>query len=768
MRLIFVLLVLIVSLQSSAQNSISYDLTVREGLIDNSVYTTTQDKRGFMWFGTWKGLCSYDTRGFKTYKNDPKNPRSISSDFIRSSFLDSKGILWIGTNWGLNRYDPLTDSFDRFFKNTSNENSLGDNTIWCLMEDRKGNLWMGTSNGISRLSTRKGTVSIKRFLYSKDLSKKKWDITSIYIAPDGFVWAVGSNELIGIDPDRDEPIYRSMTRDKASNQKKLDILAIYGDTSGNIWVGSRDSGIGKFDRKTKQFLSFRSVPMVNGEKMDFLMVDKISASVKGDLWLRTNQGLLNFDPLAGKFKNQAPGPIQDNRSTDQGILDLYVDNKDGLWVGTFADGVKYITPHSNFFVRVPASIGEIAMQQVLQDGNGGLWFQAYGSDRFGNKNSIWFRSNKGHTLLNPGPVTGGESTRSYFDGSGNLWVGLVKNILIKYKVVAGKLVEQNRYVLPVTNMHARDWITAIAEDKKGLVVGTYYNGLYCFDSVKDRFIAYQSGSGIVKWADDKHISFLLKDSRDNLWIGSSFGISIVDSTKSKIIRFQTANKIQESATTRTVNSIHQDNEGRIWIILSNDGLYLYDSVNHKLIPKNQSKDISGHNITNLQHDNNGNLWLSNELGLVEFNTKKSTTRQYFYNEGIPGSRIMSNSAIMAKDGAIFVTTNSGAFYFYPDQIPFNRQPPAVVFTDLRLFNKPVTVDDETGLLKTKLSESDAISFHHDQSIFSVDFAVLNFTHPEKNRYAYKLDGFEKDWNYVKTPTASYTNLPAGTYTLLIK
>jgi ligand-binding sensor domain-containing protein len=769
MRLFYTLiLVLLAGIQSSGQNAVSYSLTIRDGLIDNSVYTTVQDKRGFIWFGSWKGLCSYDTREFKNYKNIPSDPRSISSDFIKSSFLDSKGVLWIGTNWGLNRYAPLTDSFDRFYKDEYNNNSLTDNAIMCLTEDNSGNLWIGTSNGISRLSIIDGNVSIKRFLYSKDPLKKKWEVTSICVDPDGTVWAIASNDLISIETNQVNPQYQIIPPGNGSRTDEKQFLVIHKDRKGNIWVGSKARGIAKLDPKTKQFHPFKNLPTINGGKKTFLLVNRIVSSRNGELWLGTDQGLLNFDPSSNKFSSPSRPQNRDNKSSDHGILDLYVDPQDGLWVGTFADGVKYIPSHFNFFVPIPTSTGEYAIQQVLLNHHGELWFQAYGSDPLGNKNSTWFSFDKVNTMLKNSSVTPGECARSYIDSAGNLWVGLFGNILIKYKIVNDGLVQLNRYILPPTNELIRDWITSFAEDSNGLVVGTAYNGLYYLHSKNDRFLPYDISFGNKEWSHVKHISFLMKDSKDNLWIGTKFGVSIVDRSKAKITRLQTANKIQQSASTRTVNSIHEDNMGRVWIILSNDGLYLYDYATNKFIPKNQSKDISGHNILNLQHDNSGNLWLSNELGLVEYNTEKSTTRQYFYNEGIPGSRIMSNSAIKTKDGAIFITTNSGAFFFYPDQIPFNKQPPPVVFTDLKLFNKPVTVGDETGLLKTKLSESTELTFHHDQSIFSVDFAVLNFTNPEKNQYAYKLEGFEKDWNYVKNPTSTYTNLPAGTYTLLIK
>jgi ligand-binding sensor domain-containing protein/signal transduction histidine kinase/CheY-like chemotaxis protein len=769
MRFIFVLILLLrTGSQLSAQNAVSYSLTVREGLIDNSVYATVQDKRGLMWFGTWKGLCSYDTRGFKAYKNDPDNPRSISSDFIRSSICDSKGVLWFGTNQGLNRYDPLTDSFDRFFKSETDGNTLSDNTVLCFLDDRKGNLWIGTGNGLSRLATVDGSVRMERLLYTNDPSEKKSDVTSIYEDPEGIIWVVASNELVGIDLRHGKPKYQFVPGKISGDRGSGSILAMYGDKNGKIWVGSKNKGIGQFDRKTKQFHSFRSATGLNADKPDFLMVEKMVPSMNGDLWLRTNQGLLCFDPKADQFKDYRANPAKENSVPIGGILDLYVDPQDGLWVGTFADGVKYMTKHAHFFVSVPASTGEVAMQQVLQDANGSLWFQSYGNDGSGNRNSTWFRFNKEHSRLQPGPVVNGYCSRAYFAKDGTLWLGLFTNVLVRYQVLPDKLVELNRYQLPPTNTHVRDWITDMTEDKNGLVVGTYYNGLYTFDSESNQFKDYHTRLNPKQRLNDRHISFLLKDSKDNLWIGTSFGIYNVDHKTNKLTRFQTATKVQESATNRTVNSIHEDSQGRIWVILSNDGLYLFDAERNRFIPKNQSGAIAGHNIMNLQHDQKGNLWLDNELGLVEYNTTTNTTRQYFYHEGIPGSRIMSNSSVKTRDGAIYMTTNAGAFYFDPERVPFNQQPPAVAFTDLRLFNKPVTAGDQTGLLTTKLSETRELVFHHDQSIFSIDFAVLNFIQPEKNQYAYKLEGLEKDWNYVKNPTATYTNLPAGTYALLIK
>jgi signal transduction histidine kinase/ligand-binding sensor domain-containing protein/AraC-like DNA-binding protein len=760
--------VLLSGFRISAQNSVSYSLTVREGLIDNSVYATVQDRRGFMWFGTWKGLCSYDTRGFKMYKNDPANPRSISSDFIRTSICDSKGNVWFGTNWGLNRYDPMTDSFDRFFKSDADEKTLGDNTILCFLEDRKGSLWIGTGNGVSRLRTIGGTVRVDRYLYAGDSSVKKKEVSSMYEDADGVIWTVASNELVGIDLRHQNPQYHFVPGIISGKQANGSILAIHGDKGGKVWVGSKENGLGEFDPITKRVHSFRTSTFANKGHVNFLTIDKIVSADKGELWLRTNQGLLGFDPVTNQFKPFPMDPVKENRIPEWGILDLYVDAEGGLWVGTFADGVKFVTRHANFFVSIPVSTGETGMQQVLLDKNGELWFQSYGNGPAGTRNNTWYRFNQEHSELKPGIVLEGDCSRAYFDKQGTLWLGLFSNVLVQYRVLADKFIEINRYQLPSKNTDVRDWVTYFAEDQHGLVVATYYNGLYTFDSESQQFKDYNIRLKGNQRLNERHVSFLLNDSKDNFWIGTSFGVYQISSGTNKLTRFQTANKVQESATTRTVNSIHEDNQGRIWIILSNDGLYLFDAERKRFIPKNQSAEIAGHNITNLQHDQSGNLWLDNELGLVAYNPSKNTTRQYFYNEGIPGSRMMSNSCVLTSNGAIFMTTNAGAFYFYPEHIPFNSKAPQVAFTDLKLFNKPVSVGDETGLLTTKLAETKELIFHHGQSIFTIEFAVLNFIHPEKNQYAYRLEGLEKEWNYVRNPVATYTNLPAGTYNLLIR
>ncbi len=770
-RLIYLLIILLFGINITPQvnASVSYSLTIQEGLIDNSIYTIAQDKRGFMWFGSWKGLSRYDTRGFKNYKNDPNDPRSISSDFIKSSYTDSRGMLWFGTNWGLNRYDPVTDSFERFFKDDSNKNSLGDNTILSFMEDRKGNLWIGTDNGLSRLRISDGKVSFSRFLYAKSPSQKNKDITSIYEDPEGKIWVVASHELMSIDLTGDQPQFQLIPfKDNAGEQLFKSILSLYGDKEGNMWIGSDRHGIGKFDRKTKQFHSFRNAPENIGRKAGFLMVQQIVSTKNGILWLRTNRGTICFNASTDKFEVCSPGMLKENRLPDHGILRLYVDSHDNVWAGTYADGVKYIPPYSDFFTPIPVQDGDVGIQQVLQSPKGELWFQSYGNDESGGKKSTWLRVKKEENVLVPSATVPGDCSRSYFDSQGNLWLGLFGNILVNYKVESGRLIELGRYQLPHVSKNIADWITAFTEDKNGLVVGTANNGLYIFDSAKRAFLPYRIISRTQSGVLQKHITFLLNDSKDNLWVATSYGVTKVNGKTGKRQYFETANSVQESASTRTVNSVQEDNKGRIWMILSNDGLYMFDEAKNQFIARNQSKEINGHNITNIQHDNNGNLWLSSELGLVEYNTEKNTSRQYFFHEGIPGTRMMSNSVVKGNDGVLFFTTNNGAFYFNPNQIPFNNEPPPLAFTDLRLFNKAVVAGDQTGLLQHSFPETTEITFHHNQSIFSIDFAVLNFTNADKNQYAYKLDGLETEWNYVKTPTATYTKLPSGKYTLLIK
>lgn len=759
------LLLLLLLVDGRSQNSVSYSLTVREGLVDNSIYTITKDRKGFMWFGSWKGLCRYDTKGFKIYKNEPDNPNSLSSDFVKSSFVDSKGSLWIGTSLGLNRYNPITDSFERFFNDTLNNNSLSDNTILSFLEDRHGNLWVGTDNGLNRIKYINGKLTTHRFLYSDQSSTKKKQITSIYEDPDGIIWTVASNELMSVSLNKGKPVYQIIPFTNASGKREFSsVTALHGDKNGNMWIGSATNGLIKFDRKNKQFHSFRSLSNEIGAGL--LKVNQIVSAKNGNLWLRTNRGALYFDISKDKLETLVQGNSKNEPLPERETMSLYVDTNDVAWLGTYADGVEYISKDSGIFVSLNAQDGEYAFQQVLQDSNGKLWFQSYSNDKSGNRQSSWFELDKSRTKLVFNQVAEGNCSRSYFDSHGALWLGLINNVMVRYKVISGKLVESGRYTLPHVSSNRQDWVTTITEGKNGLIVGTANNGLYVFDGNANQFVHYDFGS--KEGRNQKHITSLLKDSNHNLWVGTSFGVTLIDAVKRKKIFFKTADFVQESASTRTVNSILEDNEGRIWMILSNDGLYLFDSAKKRFISKSQSMDIRGHNITNLQHDNDGNLWLSNELGLVRYNIKKSTTLQFFYSEGIPGSRMMSNSVVKTKAGALVFTTNNGGFYFYPNQIPFNHRVPPIVFTDLRLFNKPVAANDHTRILTSSLSETDRITFRHNQSIFSVDFAVLNFTNPEKNQYAFKLDGFEKEWNYVNNPTATYTNLPAGNYTLLIK
>ncbi len=235
-----------------AQNSISYGLNNRDGLVNNSVYSIAQDKRGFMWFGSWKGLSSYDTRGFKTYRNSAGNSSSLSSNYITTSFCDSRGSLWFGTTLGLNRYNASKDSFERFYWNQSDPNTLGANVIWCFDEDQAGNLWVGTTDGISRVTVKNDVVSIKRYLYPDYSTKTGFTVTSIYASPDGIIWAIGSSELIRLDPRQEKSIYRIIPFLDARKQM-VPIYTIHGDKKGNIWIGSKEMGLSKFDPKSEHF-----------------------------------------------------------------------------------------------------------------------------------------------------------------------------------------------------------------------------------------------------------------------------------------------------------------------------------------------------------------------------------------------------------------------------------------------------------------------------------------------------------------------------------
>lgn len=750
--LLFTLLLWILSslFCNSASAQTFKHFTENEGAPYTTVFDIVQDKNGFMWYSTSMGLYRYDTKTFKRYFSIADDSSTLSNNYIKSLFCDSKGILWAGTIDGLNRYDRDSDTFTRFKHNPKDQNTIIDDNINDIKEDSQKRLWIATSQGLDMLKDVDKRVKIVHYLNNQGVALEQ-EVNKIAIADKGQLWLATKNGLLRMVLNgKIEGIF------KANSDTRLpslnDFNSIYSDNTGNLWLGSRMGGLARFNIKSGIFTvidSFldpnRNLPVISGFVPD--KQDKV--------WIATQSGLAYFDLKTFQTIWYVNKPENHYSLSDNSLLAIYKDNQGGIWLGSYFQGIHYLNGKTSFFSNAPFFLNS-SVPSVFLNGWMGitptdkLWVIAEDKsqimmfDKKTNKTTI-HNLKLGFSLY---------SNHFFVDENDVVWYSGNRS-LSSFAIKTGKL-QDYKISYSTAPFPKKDRVYRMIQDSKGNLWLTGGFGLIRFDKEKENF----------HYTKIKEVSVcIFEDSKGNIWVGGKNKIWYLKGGSNNIQEVEIVKK--EPSGSENILRIVEDAEGRIWHNTINS-LKQYDKKSNKFINITPN-GIDLQEFVDIQADNEGYLWLSLGTKLVRYLPKNGISQKYTYVDGLPQNGFMhTNSAVKDKQGYFYYTTNKNMFSFNPNNITPDAIEAPIVLSTLKLFNKEVNVKDKTGIIKKEISQEKELVFRHDQDIFTLDFALLSYSKSDQNQYSYMLEGFEKSWNDVKTPSATYTNLPSGKYTFLVK
>jgi len=771
MQLLFTIVFSCFFLSSFAQLSFDH-LSVTNGLSQSTVLSIWKDSRGYMWFGTRDCLNRYDGRGVKIYHTDPDDPSTISSeDYIYALLEDKKQNLWIGTQNGLNRYIPEQDAFERIPYNQKDPNSISDKIILSIFSDSKGKVWFGTNLGLSMLEN-PASRKFKRFFQKDGLAGNS--VYAVFEDSKGNIW-VGTTEGLTRMTLKNGRYAFTTFRNNPADPKSISgnlIRAIAEDKQGRIWIGTEADGLNLFIPESASFIRFKYNP-ANTQGLSNNIVRKITVSKKGDLWIATMNGLNILDPNTLRFTDFKHDSDNRKSLSDNSIKDIYEDDQGSVWVGTNFGGVN--VTHSNTipftvykYNKYRNSISSDIISVIEGDEKGNLWIgtEGHGLNYFNTKTGQFKKYV--NDARDPGSLGSNTIKAIFRDSKNRIWIGLFQGGLELFNPNTDKF---KHYQPDPLNPKALSfgYVSSIAEDDKGrLLVGTSSKGLNIFDPQLESFSVISdlpTSSGLR--LSSSYIRFAYTDSKKNLWVGTPKGLNLLR-YQSRQFKFFFKSSNKDSLKSGQVNCIREDQKGNIWVGSLRGGLSLYHPKTNSFTTFTKADGLASDNIIDILVDNDGNLWLSTDRGLTKFDVKRKTFKNYNIADGLPANEFNFNSAYKDKDGKLYFGSYNGLVTFVPRDIKENANIPKIVFSGLKLFNKPVAINGPDHLLKEDISFTREITFSAGQNIFTIDFLALSYIQPQRNKYAYKLEGFEKDWNYVNIPSATYTNLPSGKYKFLVK
>lgn len=750
-------------LKSAAQSFEHY--YTFSGLSQSTILSIGKDGSGFMWFGTRDGLNRFDGHSFKVYQYQPQDPYSISSsDYIYALFTDSRGDLWIGTRNGLNRYLPGKDGFERL-TSSSQPGSLSDNNVFCICQDHAGRIWVGTNNGLDMLESPDGRFFHRFPNFSNN------HIYAIYEDANHQLWIGTTRGLVRMWQQDGRWRTRIYVHQRNDPQSLADnsVKAITGDKNGNIWVGTEDGGMDRLSVASGTFTHYAHSSDPNSISSD--NVRKIITGKDGRLWIATIDGLNIFDTTTKRFTVIRHSQDNGQSLSDNSIKDIYQDDAGSLWIGTMYGGVNVL--HSGavpftVYAHNPFTLNTVSaniISAILPDNNN-LWIGTEGQGlNFYNRSVNQFV----HYKHDPG---NGQSLSSDFikalvkGKDGGIWIGAYLGGVDLYNP-QNKTFTHFRHIIGNPNTLSSDNVTSLFIDASGKLWAGTADGLNIFDTSVNNFRKIHAGELADNDLCSPSIRTIFEDSRHNLWIGTVNGINFLKPGSRHWQDFLQTKDIASGAISGYIDCIFEDRENQIWVGSYRGGLNLYLPGKQSFKNISEKDGLVSNNILSIQQGNNDRLWISTDKGLTYYDPRAHSIKNFDVSDGLPSNEFNYNSSAKDNDGNLYFGSYGGLVSFLPDAISQNKVPPKMVLTDIKIFNKSV-LDSNNRFHIANIASLDKIDFRYNQNVFTINFAALNYIHPQRNRYAYKLKGFEKEWNYTSEPAATYMNLPAGSYTLLIK
>ncbi len=738
-------------------------LSVADGLSNSTIQCILQDRRGYMWFGTSNGLNRYDGYQFTVYKNDPNDSHSINDSEILALLEDRQGYLWIGTRrGGLNRYDRLRDQFTYFIPDTSSEGRVTSAMVWCLFEDSEGQLWVGTSYGLYLFHQESKTFTRYQHHSSDHTSISDNVIRAIFEDRKKRLWIGTNNGLNLVNRETGKFTRYFYDPGNIGGSGYNEVRAIYEDAHGSLWIGSYFGGILQFNPEKAMFKRY-SHDATKRNTISNNHVLCINGDAKNLLYIGTENGGLNiFDISKQEFSHHVLDINEENSITCNSIYSVYFSRDSILWLGTFNGGVNYSSKQTQVFRHYKVTktgLNNPYVLSIAEDHDGNLWIGTDGGGlNFFNRSTGQFKHFQ-HDENDPNSLSVNEVTAVFVDSRDQIWVGTYLGGLDLLDRQTGNFTHFRHDPRDSLSIQ-HDFVQSIFEDSQGNLYIGLFSGMDCYHRAMQKFSRFPYpiiSSGMLS---------MIEDHRSNLWVGTYYGLSLIDKKAFRVTNYLHDFNDKNCSVPSNINTLYEDSSGHLWLGTLK-GLYRFDRETQQFIRYTLSDGLPNNNVAGIVEDRHGNLWLSAGYSILKMvDAINFPDKPNFINLGtFDGLR----GLFQCQDGEIFFGGNLGLNALFPDDLIQNSFIPPIVLTNFKIFNKDVGIETADSPLQCHIAEAKEITLCHDQSVFTFEFAALNYIFPDKNQYAYFMEGFDKEWSYVgNRRSATYTNLDPGDYVFKIK
>lgn len=713
-----------------------------------------EDSIGFLWIGTEEGLFRFDGQNIYSYFMDVNNPRALPSNAITNLVIDKDNNLWIGTRTGICRYNREYNDFSSI-PDTSKMKGFNNCYIKTFTFDKTGQLYVAYNKIVYKYN-----ASERRFVEVVKLNRG--DISAMIFDDQNNLWIGNLNQGGLFCYDLKKKKLHSFLHDPSNSQSiainEVKNLTISDDI---LWIGTIGKGVDTYNLKDKSFKHYPFSRYLDN------YINSIFISRDKKVWVCTLSNFKLFNPEGDYFYNYYHD-VHNPYSAGRSLHGVYEDRAGNLWnIHAFA-GIKlakYYEPfkHNAIQTEKLRHSSERGITTIAFDGLGQLWtFNPSLGLNISNSQtgkSIYIKYDKN----NPRGIADGIIFSMFKDSRNQMWTGSYIGGLKRYNPKSNDF-DTYWHIPGDTLSIACNDIRAIDEDSKGnLWVTTHLHGVDCFDVKKKIFYHYNVKNNLLC---DQYTSHLLVDSEDNVWVATVWGLGFLPKGE-KIFRNFFNNKNDTSSLSgNEIQVIYEDQQHNIWVGTTH-GLNKFDKKTQKFT--RYSNGLKNKRIAGILSDKHGNIWVSTSTSISRLDIKTSRFTNFNKNYGIYSKEFYDRSCSMDSDGTMYFGGSEGYDYFHPDSIRTEPNNLKVVFTDFKLFNKSISCRTDSQIIDKHISFAKKISLEYFQNSITFYFQAISLTDGRNTEYAYKLDGFDKDWVYAGNErSASYTNLNPGHYTFRTK
>lgn len=756
------------------------------GLSQNTINAIFQDQQGFLWVGTNDGLNRFDGYHFKVYTFDSFDSLSLSDNRIQAIYESRQGRLWVGTANGLNCFDRKKGHFRRFFADGS-ANSIPHNSILSISESRDGYIWIGTQNGMARISETEAPAGFqfRQFLHASGQNEQNIRVLAAEEDENGVLWvsthsaifqmtlreSPGGYRLEKFDESRLPGHWQSPAA-RADNRNR-----VFKGPDGGIWITS-GPGIARWIASEGRFETYDML----GSDPDAVLgywpgAKDITQGHSGKIWVGHFTGLDVFDPEKNEFiqYNSATGPALAG-TLEYGVSAVYESRDQILWVGSFGVGLYKYDPFARRFSRK-----ESDNSILLWEGGSVRSILPHSSGKV-----LVGIANVGFITLDPGnleqrPITCPSSVEEdwgvVYDmletPAGEIWIASMSGLF--------------RVSIEEECMQLLEAFTVNNNNERGREASFVYQVLRSLNG--DIWIATDSCLGKLDRSTRSFDFFpllegkaytsgfpVLYESADGtIWVGTSNGLLQFDQDSKSFSRYANNPRQAHSLSHNVVKTLHDDPfqpDRYLWAGTAGGGLNRLDRKSGRFQHFMEKEGLPDKVVYGILADEEGHLWLSTNKGLCVFSAKDFSVKNFDSGDGLQDNEFNTYAYHKSADGRMFFGGINGFNAFLPEKVlTVNPQVPSVVLTGLSVDGKPVKQASHSrgGYISSDITIADEIRLSYLNKTIILEFAALHYTKPSMNQYAYKMDGFDHDWNHVGTQrTATYTNLNPGIYTFRVK